>query len=202
MILGRNTKLRALELSDAATLFEIAGDPTVSMDLGKWELPHSLKAHEDWIAQQASQPDVLRLAILDSNDLVVGITGFSDINLRDSHAEHFIKVSSEAAGRGIGSDAIKTCCAYAFSVLGLHKVLARILVFNEASLKAYAGNCGFRVEGTERDHVFRGNRFHDAVLVSLLRDEFFKLDEAEEYVNRLTPESRMDRFPIPDDWKA
>ena len=52
-----------------------------------------------------------------------------------------------------------------------------MLAENEIALKAQAG-AGFRREGYLRRHVWKDGRFHDAVLLGVLRDEWAVKREA------------------------
>ena len=59
----------------------------------------------------------------------------------------------------------------AFEQLNLHRVTWWTFAENEASL-ALAKKMGFKEEGRTRDSVFFDNRYHDSVILGLLRDEY------------------------------
>ncbi len=86
-------------------------------------------------------------------------------------------LSHEHLGHGMGTEATRLVLTYAFAVLGLHRVTARVLAFNERALACFRA-CGFIEEGRERESVpFEGYR-HDLVLMGVLDREFAALAAA------------------------
>lgn len=78
----------------------------------------------------------------------------------------------DVRGRGYGTRAIRLMTDFAFSDAGLHRLYAQILSFNEASLSLYRDKCGWTVEGTSRQHVWRRDRYWDLVQVGILKDDY------------------------------
>jgi hypothetical protein len=66
---------------------------------------------------------------------------------------------------------------YAFAVLGLHRVTARVLSFNERALACLRA-CGFVEEGRERESVPFEGLWHDLVIMGVLDREFAGLAAA------------------------
>jgi RimJ/RimL family protein N-acetyltransferase len=64
-----------------------------------------------------------------------------------------------------------TMTRYAFDELGLHRLEDDIIEYNEASM-ALVKKCGWLVEGTPRQSVFRRGRFWDLVQISILAGEY------------------------------
>ena len=69
--------------------------------------------------------------------------------------------------------------AYAFYDMGLHRLWSQILTFNGASVGAYVKNCGWKIEGTLREHVFRGGGYCDAFAIGILKSEFDSASDAQ-----------------------
>src|SRR5262249_49246805 len=59
---------------------------------------------------------------------------------------------------------------YAFEEMGFHRLEATILETNRASLAAYQA-CGYRVEGTLREHALRGGARVNRLVLGLLASE-------------------------------
>ena len=43
--------------------------------------------------------------------------------------------------------------------------------------KLYCNKCGWKIEGTKRKAVFKGNQYHDELIVAILREEYEELVE-------------------------
>src|SRR5437667_8004099 len=73
--------------------------------------------------------------------------------------------------KGYGTEVVRLLLREAFEQLNLHRVTWWTFAENEASL-ALAKKMGFKEEGRTRDSVFFDNRYHDSVILGLLRDEY------------------------------
>ncbi len=76
-------------------------------------------------------------------------------------------------GKGIGTEATMLLADEAFDQLHMHKVELWTRADNTAARKV-AENCGFRLEGTDREVVFFDGKYHDGVSYGVLEDEFRK----------------------------
>lgn len=74
-------------------------------------------------------------------------------------------------GRGYGTEAIELVLGLAFDGIGLHRVELDVLALNTRALSLYE-NIGFRVEGRRRDAYRDGDGYCDAVVLSMLEDEY------------------------------
>ena len=63
-------------------------------------------------------------------------------------------------GRGYATEAAALLCDHAFRTLGLHRLDAWTIAYNEAS-QALLRRLGFTHEGTFRERVFRKGEHHD-----------------------------------------
>ena len=89
--------------------------------------------------------------------------------------------------KGAGTDAIMLVNAWAFYDFGLRRLYGSILDFNGSSLGAYVKKAGWRIEGRERESIFRKGEWHDLLRVAILRSDFDSLSEAAEYVDYVCP---------------
>jgi RimJ/RimL family protein N-acetyltransferase len=60
---------------------------------------------------------------------------------------------------------------YAFTQLGLHKLVSSYFEGNAASAGAQR-RCGYREVARLRDELYREGRWHDRIVTELLRDEW------------------------------
>jgi RimJ/RimL family protein N-acetyltransferase len=86
-------------------------------------------------------------------------------------------VSPPHIGHGLGTEATRLVLAYAFEVLRLHRVEARVPAGNQRGL-ACLHACGFAVEGRERESALIDGEWHDEVVLGILEQEYRRLSGA------------------------
>lgn len=96
------------------------------------------------------------------------------IGLQINQAHHRGEVGYWVAvaewGKGYATDATRRVIAFAFDVLGLHRVEAHHFTGNEASGRVMQ-RAGMRVEGVMRGAVFRDGTPRDLALYAILRTD-------------------------------
>lgn len=188
MIHGRSVDLRPVERVDLEFLHRLHNDPRVAGSVVDWSPPVSMAEQLQWFEGLAADRRSTRLTILErATGLPVGLTGLWDIDHRNGTAWTGIKLTPDAGGRGLATDAVITVMAWAFAAVGVRRLESALLDFNAASFALYVGRCGWIVEGREREKVLRGGRRCDLLRVAILRREFEALDDASEYVERVLP---------------
>ena len=178
MIVGEKVRLRPIERDDLHRFVEWFGDPDVRRHLALF-LPFSLAQEERWfenlLDRLERQADVL-LAIETADGVHVGNIGLHAINWKDRNAELGIAIGDKAYwDQGYGTDAICTLLGLAFRDMNLHRIFLRVDADNARGIRCYE-KAGFRQEGTSREAVFKGGRYHDQYVMSILESEF-KADE-------------------------
>ncbi|MFC5972555.1 GNAT family N-acetyltransferase [Halomarina salina] len=82
-----------------------------------------------------------------------------------------IWITPESQGRGYATAASELLFDWAFDQHGLHKVVATVFDFNEASM-ALMDSLGFTEEGVHREERFADGAFHDEHYFGLLAHEW------------------------------
>lgn len=88
-------------------------------------------------------------------------------------------VREESWGRGYMPEAVRRLTAFAFEALCMDVISIWHFEFNDRSRRVIE-KCGFRYEGTLRraSSIFDGS-VHDALVYSMLREEYFAAKRAE-----------------------
>lgn len=201
MIRGRDVQLRAIEPDDLPFLADLADDPNVHAHVVGWGWPIARHGQPAWLERAAADSRNRRLLVTDRDGTRLGLTGLWDIDTRNRTAQSAIKLHGPAlAGRkGIATDALKAMLAVAFSELGLNRVWAVILDYNQTSLALYTRKVGFLVEGMERQAVYRSGGFRDLYRLGILRSEWEEQGDSAEYAGRLNAAHLTDTTPIADE---
>jgi RimJ/RimL family protein N-acetyltransferase len=101
----------------------------------------------------------------------VGMLGLDKIDWRNQEAEFgLFLLDPEQRGLAFAEEAGDMLIDYAFQELNLHRLYAVVFDFNQGVINL-AKFGGFQQEGVLRQAAFAGGKFHDKVIVSLLRGE-------------------------------
>lgn len=102
----------------------------------------------------------------------LGEVVLNDISVANRSANFRIALAGpEHYGRGYGTEAARLMLAYGFESLGLHRIELEVFAFNARAVHVYE-KLGFRHEGVRREALSMDGRYHDAILMALLRQEY------------------------------
>jgi RimJ/RimL family protein N-acetyltransferase len=102
----------------------------------------------------------------------VGVISLMNISDTNASAELSVIVGHpDDRHQGYGTEAIELLIRYAFEELGLNRVGLSAFDFNGEAISAYE-KLGFAVEGRYRQAIKRNSGFHDAILMSILKNEW------------------------------
>ncbi len=105
-------------------------------------------------------------------DEPVGVVSLANISHANSSADLSVIVGDEKdRDQGLGTEAIRILLGYAFKDLGLNRVGLSVFEFNETAIHAYE-KLGFEREGLLRQALWRDGGFHDAILMSVLAQDW------------------------------
>lgn len=187
MIRGKTLSLRAIELEDSYLLQQLINEPHVSNNVVGWSKPVPLFSQKNWI-ESSNKSNNLRLIIVDnSTDEAIGVTGLWQVDMHNKSAESAIKILPKKSRKGFGTEAIVLTMAWAFYVVGMRRLYASILDFNNASLSLYIKKCGWRIEGREKEAIFKKGSWHDLYNVAILKSEFDLLADSQTYIDLVCP---------------
>ena len=109
---------------------------------------------------------------LRDHDEPIGIVSLMNVSEANASAELSIIVGHpEDRHHGYGAEAIAVLLDYVFGERGLNRVGLSVFEFNEDAIAAYE-KLGFREEGRLRRALRRDDAFHDAILMSVLKDDW------------------------------
>lgn len=187
MLANEMITLRPIELEDGPLLQKLINDPYISANVVGWGMGVSLFSQEQWI-RSANESASHRLVICDNQTHeAIGITGLWNIDWHNRSAMSGIKLLTGTHKKGLGTQALRLCMAWAFYCVGLRRLHATILDFNQASLHLYVKKCGFRVEGLQKQAIFRKGEWHDLYNVAILKQEFDALADAKPFIEMVCP---------------
>lgn len=108
---------------------------------------------------------------LKGSSRIIGTCGFHNIDLDDRRAEIGYELARDYWNQGIMSEAVSKVINFGFYEMGINRIEAFYDPKNEASERLLK-KLGFKVEGHLRKYSFYSGEFKDAVVCSILKDEY------------------------------
>jgi len=170
-IQGKRVRLRAIERSDIPTFVRWLNDPEVIQYLLMY-MPFSQAEEERWFENHLNDSHSHIFGIETAEGKLIGNIGIEQIDWKDRKAVLGIVIGEKDYwGQGYGTDAIRTLLRFAFATMNLNRVQLSVFDQNERAQRCYH-KCGFKPEGRLRQAHFSGGRYHDELVMGILRQEF------------------------------
>lgn len=175
MLTGQKVRLRGITEEDLPKATEYMNDPEVILNLNtSIPYPLTLDREKKWYETQIDSKDTYNFAIetLDEG-LYIGGCGINRLDLKNGVAVIGIFIGhKDYRGKGYGTDAMKVLLDFIFNQINVNKVQLYVFAFNERAIKSYK-KCGFIEEGRLRQTIFRNGKYHDEIVMGILREEYF-----------------------------
>lgn len=174
MIPGVNVNLWTIEKGDLVQNYIWANDPEIRKLTGMIPEPKSSWDVDMWFNSIHGNPNLIVFAIKTQDGTYIGNVEIKNIDNRSGSAEIGIMVGERSYRRsGLGKEALVMALRFVFEELGLHRIYASVLSFNNPAGNFFE-NAGFIKEGIEREAHFTWNKYWDIIKYSILADEFFR----------------------------
>ncbi len=132
---------------------------------------------EDWYQAQAENDEPMFTIHHLLDDKPIGNCGLHNINRVSDHAEMGIVLGEKDYwNRGLGTEAVRLITDYGFAAMSLHAISLWVKSFNQRAIRAYE-KVGYRDSGRVRDFYKVDGEYHDQVLMDVLREEFYEINE-------------------------
>lgn len=168
MIKGQQIYLRPITAQDTELVVQWRNSPSVVENF-IYRKPISTKEHMDWFENKVLKGLVHQFIICRNEDgMPLGSVYLQNFEEEHSKAEEGIFLSGEQAhGKGIGTEAAKLMLDYAFGELGLHKVSARVLAYNKASIRMHE-KAGYVQEAYFKQELFLNGKYEDLIFLGAI----------------------------------
>jgi UDP-4-amino-4,6-dideoxy-N-acetyl-beta-L-altrosamine N-acetyltransferase len=164
VIEGNNIYLRPITVEDTDMVLSWRNKKEV-VENYIYRKPITREEHLNWLATKVDKGLVHQFIVcLKGDNRPVGSVYLQHFEEENRKAESGIFMGEESIkGKGIGTEAVVLLKNYAFETLGLHKVMARVLAYNAASLRLHE-KAGYTKEAYLKDELFIEGKFEDLVL--------------------------------------
>jgi RimJ/RimL family protein N-acetyltransferase len=114
---------------------------------------------------------------LKTNQQFIGYAGICKLSKINHSGEYFIFIGEKDFwGKGIATEATKRLIEIGFTKLKLNRIMLTVSEFNIGGIKAYL-NAGFKEEGRLRQACYREKKYHDKIVMSILKKRMEKIVE-------------------------
>lgn len=136
-------------------------------------MPLNLEDEIAWFENRKQAKDSYIFAILTlAENQLIGNCGLHNVDLKNRKAVFGIFIGDKNFwSKGYGTDAIRTMLRFGFEELGLNLIELEVYDFNPRAIRAYE-KAGFRRVGVHRQGLYRNGKFHDELLMGILREEW------------------------------
>ena len=171
---GKKIRIRALEKKDLDSVMQWVNDPEITKNLSSFFLyPVSKEQEEKWLENIHNFDATDKVFAIETRaGVYLGNIGLHKINWKNRNAEMGIVIGKKDDwDKGLGTDAGLTLLDFAFNRMNLHRIYLRVWDFNLRAIKSYE-KCGFKKEGILRQGHFEDGKYHDVIMMGILKAEF------------------------------
>lgn len=182
-IKGKIVTLRAIELKDQRLLAQWSNSPELWQNLVGWHFPYSELSTEQYIKNISHNNMKNQNFAIDADGLgLIGTINLVEIDWKNRNACNGIMLGDkDTRGKGYALDAVMAIMRYAFKELGLHRLDAEMINYNNRSIDFYTNKCGWVVEGKKQDWFYRNGQFHDKIICGITHEQYDKHIETTKY---------------------
>ncbi len=167
-------ELRKLSESDICPFYRwINDEEVIKYSLSLFKKINTKKEIEKWYAELLNNKKDIALGIFlkPSNELI-GYAGICDISTTNKSGEYYIFIGEKKYwGKGIGTEVTKQILKIGFNNYQLNRIMLTLSAPNIRGVKAYEKS-GFKMEGRLREAASRDNKFHDELVMAVLKSEW------------------------------
>lgn len=142
-------------------------DPTMSAG---WHDPSSVQTHDEQRQWYFTLDRNNQAYMVEDGGETIGLLRFRLFPAQRRAALTGTDVSLQHQGKGYGKRILRAGAEYILHDLGYHRVTAEAMTSNVAAIAIIQSAC-FKPEGVYRDYVWRGGKWHNWHIFSLLEGE-------------------------------
>lgn len=175
MYIGKKVKLREYRKEDMILAQKFLNDAKVKRLMNP-NIPflYTYEDEEKWFQSQSAMNDLYNFAIETLEEKkYIGGCGINKLDWKNSVATIGIFIGNEDYwSKGYGSDALNILIKFIFEQMNIHKIKLGVYSYNKRAIKCYE-KCGFKKEGVLREELFRDGKYHDVIIMGILKDEYY-----------------------------
>jgi RimJ/RimL family protein N-acetyltransferase len=170
---GKRVVLKPRQVKHAPSMLKWFLDPVV-LRYQKFDNNLTLKKLKSHIIKRNEEKNRCYWMIYTRQGELIGVNALTDINDSKKSASWNITIGEkEYWNQGYGTDTLKTVSKFFFDKLKYNRLELTAFPKNIAGIKCYK-KCGFKKEGIKRKAICKNGKFHDLVVMSLIKNDYKK----------------------------
>lgn len=169
--LGNGYCIRNFLYGDAPALARHGNNEKIARNLrDSFPYPYTIEHARAWI-QHVKEHEVDTRFVIDHEGEAIGEIGFVvQLDVHRYAAEIGYWLSEQHWGRGVMTKVVATVSEYALNEMGLVRLFADVVEHNKGSARVLE-NCGYKLEGVFRKHIYKNDEYFDQHVFGLVKDE-------------------------------
>ena len=95
-----------------------------------------------------------------------------NVDFINRNAEIYIYIGDKQYwGNGYGSESVGKLVEFCFNELNMHRVYLQVFEYNERAIASYR-KIGFETEGMMRESLYKNGKYHNKILMSIIKNKF------------------------------
>jgi diamine N-acetyltransferase len=173
MLVGRYTRLRVMDSTDAEYVRRLRNSPAVARNFQARYFISDVQQASFVKALAEGRTHLFFIGEPAEGGAPFGVFCMQNIDYRNQRGESGIFLNDEAAGDGVRAfEGIFLLLDYCFRYLNLRKVSGEVLPENTRAVR-FNGGIGMQMEAVRRRHVYYDGDFHDLLIYSIFREDFY-----------------------------
>ena len=177
MLIGEKIILRPLKVEDLEKTCHWRNNLELIRLTQGIRFPKTVEMEKEWfnyaLSDKSNRNIYFGIDVIESNSFI-GLIQLTNIDYISGTAVlGYVIGEKEKRGKGYGKEAKKLIIKYAFQTLNLRKITEYNVSFNEAAIKMNLNSTGFRQEGKLIKHVYYDIEYHDVLIFSVLKEDWF-----------------------------
>lgn len=170
MMIGKKIIIKPLQKKHLEMLRILRNDPETNYFLTSI-VPINEHMQEEWFKKISLDDSKMYLAIESKRKAFLGVVRCDQWDKINQSIRVGIDILPEFRRQGYATEAFKILLTFLFNELALNRIWLLVLDYNKRAMHLYK-KLGFRIEGKQREAIFRNNKFNDYIMMSLLKKEY------------------------------
>lgn len=173
MFKGERVNLRAMRREDIEHAVRYQSDLDVTSNyFMSLNLFPTTDTWEKWYDAMTADEKGFSFAIENKEGLYLGDCHTMWLNWKNGTTYMAVYIGHpDYRSKGYGTEALKLFLNFLFNELGLRKVKLNVFSFNKRAMRCYE-KCGFKLDGINRQELYRDGQYHDNCAMSITREAF------------------------------
>jgi RimJ/RimL family protein N-acetyltransferase len=172
---GTKVNVRSLVREDILNIVKWKSDPEIADLVRGGPIHTSIEIENKRFDRRMEGGETIRLLVETKQKKAIGFISLGEIDKENKKAELGMLIGEKDFwDRGYGTDALITLLEHLFTRLDFNRIGLEVFDYNLRAMKAYE-KIGFKVEGIQRQGLYRLNKFHDIYIMGLLRQDYLNL---------------------------